>query len=169
MAVEDRRNVVSVVEETHALIGNSLATDVPPFLVIRREVVDPLQRLLAEPLIDNQEMVALMRASYFSIDQQRGDHPRTAARAARRDSGRTACRRRLGRATSGGKSRWLQTRTRGSVGANRTPATQALVSSRCEVGRHRARQPFLRPNRGSRGRAAQGVQGVRRNAGRARI
>lgn len=60
-------NVVSVVEETHALIGNSLATDVPPFLVIRRELVEPLQRLLEQPLIDDFEMVALMRASYFQL------------------------------------------------------------------------------------------------------
>src|SRR6266508_4290493 len=35
MAIEDRRDVVSIVEETHGLIGNSLATDVLSFLVLR--------------------------------------------------------------------------------------------------------------------------------------
>lgn len=67
MPLDDRRNVVSVVEETHALIGNSLATAVPPFVVIRRELIDPLQRLLEQPLIDDAEMVALMRGSYFEL------------------------------------------------------------------------------------------------------
>ena len=67
MAIEDRRDVVSIVEETHALIGNSLATGVPPFLVIRLELLDPLQRLLEQPLVDDPTMVAMMRASYFQL------------------------------------------------------------------------------------------------------
>jgi hypothetical protein len=67
MAIEDRRDVVSIVEETHGLIGNSLATDVPPFLVIRTELLDPLQRLPEQPLVDDAAMVAMMRASYFEL------------------------------------------------------------------------------------------------------
>lgn len=67
MTIEDRRDVVSIVEETHGLIGNSLATDVPSFLVIRFELLDPLQQLLEQPLVDDPEMVAMMRASYFEL------------------------------------------------------------------------------------------------------
>ncbi len=67
MAIEDRRDVVSIVEETHGLIGNSLATDVPPFLVIRFELLDPLQRLLEPPLVDDADMLAMMRGSYFAL------------------------------------------------------------------------------------------------------
>src|SRR6266700_5207258 len=66
MAIEDRRDV-SIVEERHGLIGNSLATDVPPFLVNRFELLDPLQRLLEPPLVDDADMLAMMRGSYFAL------------------------------------------------------------------------------------------------------
>ncbi len=67
MALDDRRDVVPIVEETHALIGNSLATDVPRFLVIRTELLDPLQQLLEQPLVDDPDMLAMMRRSYFEL------------------------------------------------------------------------------------------------------
>ena len=67
MALEDRRDVVSIVEETHALIGNSLATEVPPFLVVRVELLEPLQQLLEQPLVDDPAMVELMASSALFV------------------------------------------------------------------------------------------------------
>ncbi len=67
MPLEDRRDVVSVVEEAHALIGNSLATDVPAFIVVRGEVWQLLQQVIPEPLVEDTEMLARMRQAYFDL------------------------------------------------------------------------------------------------------
>jgi len=71
MAIEDRRAIVSVVEETYALTGRVLSTEMPSAIMpgIRPEIQEQLRRAEIDPLVTDEEMVGLLRKAYFDLVQ----------------------------------------------------------------------------------------------------
>lgn len=68
MTFEDRLDLVSIVEETHALIGTSLSFEFRPFTVVRPEIAELLHRPFPEPLIvDDDEMRFLMNDAFVEL------------------------------------------------------------------------------------------------------
>jgi hypothetical protein len=71
MAIEDRTAIVSVVEETYALTGRVLSTDIPGDLAsfVRPEILDQLRRAQFDPLVTDQEMLRQLQGAYFDLVQ----------------------------------------------------------------------------------------------------
>ena len=69
MTIEDRRAIVSVVEETYTLTGRVLSTDIPSDVLpgIRPDALDKLQHAEIDPLVTDEEMLQLLRAAYFDL------------------------------------------------------------------------------------------------------
>ena len=69
MALEDRREIVSVVEETYGLMGRMLSTDIPGALLpgIRPDVVERIRFAELDLLITDQEMLFLLRTVYLDL------------------------------------------------------------------------------------------------------
>jgi hypothetical protein len=71
MALEDRVEVVSVVEEVYGLVGRVLSTEVPGALYpgIRPDVMERIRSAEIDPLVTDSEMLSLLRAAYFDLVQ----------------------------------------------------------------------------------------------------
>jgi len=71
MAVEDRVEIVSVVEEVYGLVGRVLSTEVPVALYpgVRAEVMGRISSAEIDPLVTDSEMLSLLRAAYFDLVQ----------------------------------------------------------------------------------------------------
>jgi hypothetical protein len=69
MALEDRIEVVSVVEETYALTGRVLSTEVPGAIEpgIRPEIMQQIRSAQIDPLVTDAEMLSLLRSAYFDL------------------------------------------------------------------------------------------------------
>ena len=69
MALEDRLEIVSVVEETYALMGRMLSTDVPGALLpgIRPEIMARIRIAEVDLVITDQEMLFLLRTAYLDL------------------------------------------------------------------------------------------------------
>lgn len=71
MALEDRFEIVSVVEETYGLVGRVLSTDVPGALYpgIRPDIMERIRSAEIDPLVTDAEMLSLLRTAYFELVQ----------------------------------------------------------------------------------------------------
>ena len=68
MALEDRREIVSVVEETYALLGRALAANVATDLPgARADVLEELSTTEVDLLVTDVEMLGLIRAAYLEL------------------------------------------------------------------------------------------------------
>jgi hypothetical protein len=70
VSYEDREAIVATVQETYALCGRALATDVPGVLLeraIRRDVMERLIAASVDPLVSDVEMLTLLRGAYFDL------------------------------------------------------------------------------------------------------
>jgi hypothetical protein len=70
MSFEDREAIVATVEETYALMGRALSTDIPSGLMetaVRPEVMQEILRAQTDPYITDQEMLQLLRTAYFDL------------------------------------------------------------------------------------------------------
>jgi hypothetical protein len=70
MAYEDREELVATVEETYALMGRALSTDIPYAVVenaVRRDVLEQLMSAEIDPYVTDAEMLELMRIAYFEL------------------------------------------------------------------------------------------------------
>ena len=69
MALEDRLEIVSVVEETYGLMGRMLSTDIPGALLpgIRPGIVERIRFAELDLLITDQEMLSLLRIAYLDL------------------------------------------------------------------------------------------------------
>lgn len=70
MSFEDRRAIVATVEETYALMGRALSTDVPGRVVevaVRREVIEQLVAAEVDDYVTDEEMRDLLRTAYFDL------------------------------------------------------------------------------------------------------
>ena len=68
MAEEDRKEIVSVVEETYALLGRALAANLPEDLPgARADVLEELSTTEIDPLVTDVEMIGLIRAAYAEL------------------------------------------------------------------------------------------------------
>ena len=71
MALEDRVEIVSVVEEAYGLVGRVLSTDVPDALYpgIRPNVMGRIRSAEIDPLVTDSEMLSLLQVAYFDLVQ----------------------------------------------------------------------------------------------------
>jgi hypothetical protein len=71
MALDDRVEIVSVVEEAYGLVGRVLSTDVPDALYpgIRPDIMGRIRSAEIDPLVTDSEMLSLLRAAYFDLLQ----------------------------------------------------------------------------------------------------
>jgi hypothetical protein len=69
MALEDRVEVVSVVEETYGLVGRVLSTDAPGALYpgVRPDIMERIRTAHIQPLVTDAEMLSLLRSTYFDL------------------------------------------------------------------------------------------------------
>lgn len=70
MSYEEREAIVSAVQETYALTGRALATDVPGTLLERAVRPNIMQQLMAvqiDPLVSDRQMLELLRTAYFDL------------------------------------------------------------------------------------------------------
>ena len=69
MALEDRAEIASVVEDAYALTGRVLSTDVPGILDpgVRPEIMQRIRNAEIDPLVTDEEMLSLLRAAYFDL------------------------------------------------------------------------------------------------------
>jgi hypothetical protein len=67
MAQEDRSEIVSVVEETYALLGRALAANLPDLPGARADVLKELGTTEIDPLVTDNEMLNLIRAAYAEL------------------------------------------------------------------------------------------------------
>lgn len=69
MALEDRVEIVSVVEEVYGLVGRVLSAQVPVALYpgIRPDVMERIRSAEIDPLVSDTEMLSLLRAAYFDL------------------------------------------------------------------------------------------------------
>jgi hypothetical protein len=70
MSLEDREAIVATVEETYALMGRALSTDVPggvSDVAVRPDVIERLARARVDPYVTDEEMLALLREAYFDL------------------------------------------------------------------------------------------------------
>ena len=69
MALEDRLEIVSVVEETYGLVGRVLSTDVPSALLpgTRPDIMERIRTAELGPLVTDAEMLSLLRAAYLDL------------------------------------------------------------------------------------------------------
>src|SRR5690349_5849460 len=70
MAEEDRKAIVSVVEETYALLGRALAADMPEALPgARPDILQRLRTAQIDPLVTDAEMLALLQDAYSDLGE----------------------------------------------------------------------------------------------------
>ncbi|MHB1389820.1 MAG: hypothetical protein ACYCXF_01100 [Thermoleophilia bacterium] len=70
MSYEDRKAIVATVEETYALMGRALSTDVPGELMetaVRGDVIRQISEASVDPYVTDQEMLDLLRRAYFDL------------------------------------------------------------------------------------------------------
>lgn len=70
MALEDREALVATVEETYALIGAALATDIPDRVIehaVRPEILQRIAAASADPYVIDEEMLGLLREAYLEL------------------------------------------------------------------------------------------------------
>ena len=70
MALEDRKAIVDTDEESYALMGAALATDVPPQVIhyaVRPEILRQVVSAGADPYVTDEEMLGLLREAYFEL------------------------------------------------------------------------------------------------------
>jgi hypothetical protein len=73
MSYEDRRAIVSAVQETYGLTGRALGTEVPSDVIgtaVRPEIMQQLQAASIEPYVTDGEMLDLLREAYFDLVDQ---------------------------------------------------------------------------------------------------
>ena len=71
MALENRVEIASVVEEAYALTGRVLSTDVPGLLDpgVRPEMMQRIRNAEIDPLVTDEEMLSLLRTAYFTLSK----------------------------------------------------------------------------------------------------
>jgi hypothetical protein len=70
MTLEDRKAIVATVEETYALMGRALSTEVPSRLMpnaIRPDVMSQIFVASVDPYVTDEEMLPLLRLAYFDL------------------------------------------------------------------------------------------------------
>jgi hypothetical protein len=70
MALEDREQIVATVQETYALMGRALGTDIPGQIretALRPEVLQAIIEAELDPYVTDEEMLALLREAYFDL------------------------------------------------------------------------------------------------------
>jgi hypothetical protein len=70
MALEDREAIVATVEETYALMGAALTTDIPSQVIehaVRPEILQQIVSAGADPYVTDEEMLGLLREAYFEL------------------------------------------------------------------------------------------------------
>jgi len=70
MSLEDREAIVATVEETYALMGRALSTDVPGAVLqtaVRPEVMQQILAASVQPYVTDGEMLELLRTAYFDL------------------------------------------------------------------------------------------------------
>lgn len=70
MAREDREELVATVQETYALMGRTLQTQVPNAVLeraLRPEVMEQLATAAVDPFVTDEEMLGLLREAYFQL------------------------------------------------------------------------------------------------------
>src|SRR5438105_12085158 len=70
MSLEDREAIVATVDETYALMGRALTTDIPSAVVeraMRPEVMQQIRSASVDPYVSDEEMLGLLRMAYFDL------------------------------------------------------------------------------------------------------
>jgi hypothetical protein len=70
MSLADREAIVATVEETYALMGRALSTDIPAELrttVVRPEVLEQISQARVDQYVTDREMLRLLRTAYFDL------------------------------------------------------------------------------------------------------
>jgi hypothetical protein len=70
MSLEDREAIAATVEETYALMGRALSTDIPGDVMarsVRPEVMEEIARAAVDPYVTDEEMLGLLRRAYFDL------------------------------------------------------------------------------------------------------
>jgi hypothetical protein len=70
MTLEDREAIVATVEETYALMGRALSTDIPGSVVesaVRPEAMQHIREAQLDPYVTDEEMLGLLREAYFDL------------------------------------------------------------------------------------------------------
>ena len=71
MALEDRVEIMSVVEEAYGLVGRVLSTDIPGALFpgMRPDIMGRIGSAEIDPLVTDSEMLPLLRVTYSELVQ----------------------------------------------------------------------------------------------------
>jgi hypothetical protein len=70
MALQDREAIVATVEETYALMGRAVATDIPSEVIersVRPEIMEQIRLARVDPYVTDEEMLGLLREAYFGL------------------------------------------------------------------------------------------------------
>jgi hypothetical protein len=70
MSVEDREAIVATVDETYALMGRALSTEIPGVVrgvAVRPDVIERIARARVQSYVTDEEMLALLREAYFDL------------------------------------------------------------------------------------------------------
>jgi hypothetical protein len=70
MSLDDREAIVATVEETYALMGRALSTDIPSDVMraaVRPEVMQQISTARVDPYVTDEEMLRLLRTAYFDL------------------------------------------------------------------------------------------------------
>jgi hypothetical protein len=70
MALHDREAIVATVEETYALMGRAISTDIPPAVIeraVRPEIMQQIALANVDPYVTEEEMLQLLRVAYFDL------------------------------------------------------------------------------------------------------
>jgi hypothetical protein len=70
MALQDREAIVATVEETYALMGRAVATDIPSEVIersVRPEIMQQITSAGENPYVTDEEMLGLLREAYFGL------------------------------------------------------------------------------------------------------
>jgi hypothetical protein len=70
MALDDREAIVATVEETYALMGRALSTEIPSVVIeraVRPEIIEQIASANLDPYVTDDEMLELLRMAYFDL------------------------------------------------------------------------------------------------------
>lgn len=70
MGLEDREAIVATVEETYALMGRALSTDIPSDVAataVRPDVMQQISAAAVDQYVTDKEMLQLLRIAYFDL------------------------------------------------------------------------------------------------------
>jgi hypothetical protein len=70
MSLDDREAIVATVQETYALMGRALSTEVPSRVMEearRPRVMEQILMAQADPYVTDEEMLKLLRIAYFDL------------------------------------------------------------------------------------------------------